>query len=147
ISARGRRLDDDRLAGIDDGGVRALKLLDPSVFAPHGILADLAGLAAGETERTHAAVARENRAVHLFEKANGAADAIPGIPAAAPARAFADMKILEHDGVAKLEHLRVGQARVGHMRVHGVGAGKAGAGRRPRAYRLVVLVFVVAEIE
>ena len=57
ISARGGRLDDDRLAGIDDGGVGALKLLDPAAFAPHGILADLTGLAPGEAERAHAAVA------------------------------------------------------------------------------------------
>src|SRR5262249_17590141 len=86
ISARGRRLDDDRLAGIDDGGAAARKLLPAAVVAPHGVLADLAGFASGQAERTHAAVARENRAIHLLEEANGAAHAVAGIPAAASAR-------------------------------------------------------------
>src|SRR5262249_61690948 len=93
ISARGRRLDDDRLAGIDDGGVAARKLLDAAVVAPHGVLADLAGFASGQAERTHAAVARENRAIHLLEEANDAAHAVAGIPAAASARAWAEGEI------------------------------------------------------
>jgi hypothetical protein len=44
-------LDDDRLAGPDGGGVAGLQLLPLSVRAPHPILADLSGLAAGEPEQ------------------------------------------------------------------------------------------------
>src|SRR5215467_1898153 len=126
IRSRGRRLDDDRLAGIDHGGIGPLELLHVAVLAPYSVLAELAGLAAGKAERTHATVARQNGAIHLLQEANGAAHPVARIPAAAPARTFADVEILEHDGIAKLEHLRIGQSRVGHMRVHGVGAGKAG---------------------
>src|SRR6266516_6712023 len=147
ISARGRRLDDDRLAGIDDGGVAARKLLHATVVAPHGVLADLTGFAPGQAERTHATVARQNRAIHLLQETNGAAHAVAGIPAAASARTWADVEILEQHWIAKFQHLGVGQSRVGHVGVHGVGAGKTRARRRPRAYRLVVLVLGVAEIE
>src|SRR5215475_12272514 len=120
IRSRGRRLDDDRLAGIDHGGIGPLELLHVAVLAPYSVLANLAGLAAGKAERTHATVTRQNCAIHLFQKANGAADPVARIPAAAPARIFADVKILEHDRIAELEHLRIGQSCVGHVRVHGV---------------------------
>ena len=90
---------------------------------------------------------RQNCAIHLFQEANGAADPVARVPAAAPARTFADVEILEHHGIAKLEHLRIGQSRVGHVRVHGVGARKARACRRAGAYCLVILVSGVAKIE
>src|SRR5262249_146165 len=82
-----------------------------------------------------------------LQEANGTAYAVARIPAAAPARTFADVEILEHDGIAKLEHLRIGQSRVGHVRMHGVGARKAGTCRRARANRLVILVLAVSEME
>src|SRR6516164_7838707 len=147
ISARGRRLNDDRLAGVDDGGVAARKLLHAAVVAPHRVLADLTGFASRQAERTHAALARQDRAIHLFQETDRPTHAVAGIPAAASARTWADVKILEQDRVAELQHLRVGQPRVGHVGVHGVGAGKARTRRRARAYRLVVLVLGVAEIE
>src|SRR5262249_59283990 len=93
------------------------------------------------------AVAGQNRAIHLFQETDRPAHAVAGIPAAASARTWADVEILEQDRIAKLQHLRVGQPRVGHVGVHGIGAGKARARRRARAYRLVVLILGVAEIE
>src|SRR5882757_7599957 len=74
----GRFLDDHGLAGIDDGGVRALELLHAAVIAARPVLSDLTGLAAGQAERPHAAVTRENRAVHLLQEADGPADAVAG---------------------------------------------------------------------
>jgi hypothetical protein len=50
-------LDDDRLAGIDDGGVAALKLLHAAALAPHRVLTDLTGFAPGKAERPYAAMA------------------------------------------------------------------------------------------
>src|SRR5262249_51392057 len=147
VSARGRRLNDDRLAGIDDGGIGARKLLHAAVVAPHGVLADLTGFASRQSERTHAAVPRQDRAIHLFQETDGAAHAVAGIPAAASARTFTDVEVLEQHRIAELQHLRVGQSGVGHVGVHGVGAGKTRARRRARTYRLVVLVLGVAEIE
>ena len=51
ISARRRRLDDDRLAGVDHGRVAALQPLHAAVLAAHPVLADLTSLAAGKPER------------------------------------------------------------------------------------------------
>src|SRR5215831_19249173 len=99
VSARGGRLNDDRLAGIDDGGVAARKLLHAAVVAPHGVLADLTGFAPGQAERTHAAVARQNRTIHLLQETDGAANAIAGIPAAASTRTLTDVEILEQHRV------------------------------------------------
>src|SRR5262249_34657051 len=105
IAPRGRRLDDDRLAGIDLSGVGARKPLNAAVVASHGVLADLAGFASGQAERTHPAVARQNRAIHLLQKTDRAAHAVAGIPAAASARTFTDLQILEQGRVAALQHL------------------------------------------
>src|SRR5262249_5272772 len=117
IRSRGRRLDDDRLAGIDHGGIGPLELLHVAVLAPYSVLANLAGLAAGKAERTHATVARQNGAIHLFQKTNSAAHAVARIPAAVPARTFADVEILEHDPLPTLDPLRTRPSHVGHARV------------------------------
>src|SRR5262245_17137972 len=145
ISSRRRRADDDRLAGIDDGRVGTLQRLQLAVLAPHRVLADLACLPAGETERAHAAVARQDGAIHLLQETDGAANAVPRVPFAPSARTFADVEVLEQHGIAELQHFRVGEPGVGHVGVHGVGAGEARARRRARADGLVVLVLGVAE--
>ena len=62
---------------------------------PHAVLADLAGLAARETERPHAAVAGQDRAFHLLQEADGAADAVAGVPLPLAAGALADVEILQ----------------------------------------------------
>src|SRR5258708_3254502 len=69
VAARGRRLDDDRLAGVDHGGIRALERIDPSVVAAHGVLADLTGFAPGQAERAHAPSARHDLSSPLFLEA------------------------------------------------------------------------------
>ena len=56
------------------------------------------------------------------------------------AGALADVEILEHHRIAEFQNFRIGQPRVGHVRVHGVGAVEAGPGRRAGADRLVILV-------
>src|SRR6266446_77342 len=145
ISAGRRRLNGDGFAGFEHGGVATLKLLQLSVLTPNPVLADLTALAAGKPERTHAAVAGEDRAVHAFEKTDRAANAVAGVPAAPAARALADVEILEQHRIAEFEHFRVGEPGIGHVGVHGVGAGKAGPGRGAGADRLVILVLRVAE--
>ena len=147
ISPRGRGLDDDRLAGVDHGRVAAFELLDRAVLAPHRVLARLTGLAARHAERRHDAVAGQQRAVHFLQEADGAADAVARVPLALAARALADVEVLQHHRIAEFENLRIGETRVGHVRVHGVGAVEAGAGGRAGADRLVVLIRLVAEVE
>ena len=51
VPARRRRLNDDRLAGFDHGGIGAFEPLLPAIVAPHPVLADLTILAARKTER------------------------------------------------------------------------------------------------
>src|SRR5581483_8060804 len=147
IPARGRRLDDQRLAGVDHGRVAALEQLDRAIETTHRVLPNLPIFAARQAKGRHHAVAGQERALHLLEEADGAADAVAGIPFAAAARAFANMEVLEHDRIAKLENLRVSETRVGHVRVHRVGAGEARTRRGAGADRLVVLVLLVAEID
>src|SRR5262249_29549336 len=147
VAAGRGRLNHDRFAGVDDGCVAALQPFHAAVLPAHGILADLTRLDAGQAERAHGVAPRENRAFHFFEEADGAADAVAGFPFAAPARTLADVKILEQHRIAELEHLRIGEARVGHVRVDGIGAVEAGSGRRAGADRLVILMARIAEVE
>ena len=147
VAARSRRLDDDGFAGVDGRGVAAGELFNAAVLPPHRIFADLTVAAAGKPERRHAAVAGQDGAFHFFQKADGADDAVAGVPLAAAAGAFADVEILEQDRIAEFQNFRIGQPRVGHVGVHGVGAGKAGTRRRAGADRLVILVARIAEIE
>ena len=103
--------------------------------------------AAGKAEGPHAAMARQDRAVHLLEEADACAGAVAGVPLAAPAGTSADVEILQHHRKAQFQHLRVGEPRIGHVGVHGVGAVEARAGRRAGADRLVILIGRVAEGE
>jgi hypothetical protein len=78
------------------------------------------------------------RALHPFEEADGAADAVAGAPFALAAGTGADVEILQYHRITEFEHFRVGEPRVGHVRMHGVGAVEAGTGRRARADRFVI---------
>src|SRR5437868_5816714 len=84
ISTRGRRLNDHRLAGVDGGVVASFELFHPAILAARPVLANLARFAAGKAKRPHAAMARQNRAFHFFEKADGAANAAAGMPLPLP---------------------------------------------------------------
>ena len=92
-------------------------------------------------------MAAQHSHVHVFEKADAPQRPVAGLPLPHAARAAADVEILQHDGKAALQHLRIGQARVGHMRVHRRRAVEAGARRRAGADRLVILMGRVAEGE
>ena len=92
-------------------------------------------------------MAGQNGAFHLFQKADGAADAVAGLPSPPPAGIFADVEVFEQDRIAKFQNFRIGEPRIGHMGMHGVGAGKTGSRRRARADRFVILVSRVTEIE
>ena len=64
-----------------------------------------------------------------------------------PARAVPQREAAHDHGRARLQHLGIGDARVGHVHVHARGAREAGARARAAADRLVVAEARVAEGE
>src|SRR5262249_30245864 len=102
-------------------------MLDRAVFAPYRVFTNLAGIAARKAERTDSGVSGQYRAFHRFEETDGASDAVASMPFPAPAGAGADVEIFKYDRVTKLQHLRIGEAGVRHMRVNRIGAVEAGA--------------------
>src|ERR1700730_12745136 len=147
VSSRRRRPDDDRLASLQNRRIAAGELVDAAILAPHGILADWTVFAAGKPERRNAPVPGQNSAFHSFQATDGANDTVARIPAPAAARTLADMKVLEQDGIAEFQYFGIGEPRVGHVGVNGIGTGEAGPGRRAGADRLVVLIPRVAEVQ
>ena len=69
------------------------------------------------------------------------------MPLAASARILTNVKILEHDRVAELQHFRIGQSRIGHMSMHSIGAVKTGPGRRTGADGFVILVSRISKVQ
>src|SRR3954467_7985693 len=73
--------------------------------------------------------------------------AVPAAPVAAAARSGADLEALEAHREAPLEHLGIGEARIGHVRLHHVGTVEVRSGARAACNSLVVLVALIAERE
>src|SRR3977135_2757291 len=80
VTARRRSLDEDRLAGLDRGGVAGLQLLPPAGLSPHRTFAARPRPPAGRPERAPPPVARQDRAFHRLQEPDGAADAVAGVP-------------------------------------------------------------------
>src|SRR5215207_10603905 len=78
IAAGGRCLDDDGFAGPQHGRVAALQPFDPAILPPYRVLTGLARFPPGKPERPHAPMPRQDRAFHLFQKADGSAHPIAG---------------------------------------------------------------------
>ena len=64
-----------------------------------------------------------------------------------PARASANRELVEPHRQPRFQNLRVGEAAVGHVRLHRAGAVMVRPGSRPAGDRLVILVPLVAEGE
>ena len=60
-----------------------------------------------------------------LEEAHAPHAAVAAVPASGAARAGADLVAVQPHREAELEHLGVGQARVGHVRLHDAGAVEA----------------------
>src|SRR5260221_7667108 len=147
VPAATRRLDDEnvargdlRLVGIGQVRARAIGALDP--VAP-----DVSGPAARHPVRRDSPMSREDRSRHRLEEAHAARGAVAAVPLALAGAALADRMLVDAHREAPLEHLGIGQARIGHVALHGIGAVEAVACPRAAGDRLVVLVAVVAEGE
>jgi hypothetical protein len=114
--------------GAADVGQR----LDAAVGAHHAVDARRAALATGQAKgRMHPAVGQD-AGRHRLQEAHAAHAAVATVPAPRTARALADLVAVQAHREAEFQHLRVGQARIGHVRLHDAGAIEA-AGQRPLA--------------
>ena len=90
----------------------------------------------------------EDRRGHRLEEAHAPDRAVAAAPLAAPPLPRRIAKLLEQHREAPFQHLGVGEARVGHVRVHATSVpSKPFARARAAADGFVILVAVVAEGE
>src|SRR6266404_9272498 len=122
VSPAARRFDDEDVAGRHLGIVGAAESLDAPVLALNIVAPQRPRLAAGRAIGRHAAVAGEDGRGHRLAEAYPADYAVAAAMAAAPAAAAPDAEALHQHRKAPFENLRVGQPRIGHMGMYGVGA-------------------------
>src|SRR5438270_7592868 len=144
VPAASRTFDDEYVAGRHLGLVERPELGVTSVGAQHVISSTLARFAAPHAVRRHEPVAGQDRRGHRLEEAHAPDGTVAAAPAAAAARAGSDFKALEAHRKAPLEHFRIGEPRVRHVRLHHIRAVVARTRARAAADRLVVLIAVVA---
>ncbi len=145
VAAAGRRLQDEDIARRN----MALVHRGHFVAAAIGPLDPVAPARAGGTARDpvgrHDAVVREDDDLHVLEKADAAQGARTAGVTPGAAAAVADSETLQQHRIAPFQDFGVGEARIGHMRVHRGRAVEVGPGAGAAADRLVVLVTGVAE--
>ena len=95
--------------------------------------------------RVRAAALREERDVERPQELEPPHDAVAAAMQARAAGAAANRELAHAHGVAPLDHLRIGEPRVRHVRVHRVGAGAGGRRAVAAADRFVVAERRVAE--
>src|SRR5262245_57228314 len=140
------RIDDDGIACLAPKLVAPGHSFDLPLRPANEALAAESGLAARQSIGRNTPVAVQERDIHAFEKANDAGDTVAAAPSALSARIAAYRESLQDDGITEFEHFRVGQTRIGHMRVDGTRPIEAGAGARAAANRFIILVFGIPEI-
>ena len=79
-------------------------------------------------------------------EADDAFGAVTPLPLALATRATADFESLQDHRITELQHFRVGQPRIGHMRVNGTRAIKTRTRTRAATDGFVILIFRIAEI-
>ena len=147
IAARGRRLDDDRFAGVEHGGVAGLAAFRRGrpCAAPNSRRPDRLRRRRGRTAARGGG--RTGWCSPSFPGSGWCARTpSPAFHWPRPPEPFADVEILQQHRIAEFQHFRIGEPRVGHVRVHGVGAGEAGTGRRAGADRLVILIAALPKL-
>ena len=128
VPAAARCLDDEPVACRELDDRRRRQVLAAAVGAQHVVAAALTRPAAGEARRRHTPPVRENRRLHRLEELDFADDAVAAAPPPGPARAAADREFGDAHGIALLEHLGIGEARVRHVCMHGARARETGPG-------------------
>jgi hypothetical protein len=120
-------------------------MFDSSIRTHHPIASDRRILATGETEWCDAAAIGKDGGAHRCAEADFPYCPIAAMepttsPGPAPYGEF-----LEQNRKARLKHLRIGQARIGHMSMDGAGAMEINPCARAAANRFVILVQTIAE--
>src|SRR5436853_424182 len=144
VAAASRRLDHENVARRHLGLGERSELVAPASGSDHIVAPRQAGLASRQAVRAHQATAREDRCSHRLEKPDAPHRAVAAAPASLSARCVADRKALEQHREAPLQYFGIGEARIGHVRLHDVGAVEARLGAGAAGERLVVLVALVA---
>ena len=108
------------------------------------VVAGGAVLSTGEAVGRHLAVAGYDVGGHGLQKAHPANGAVATVAAAGAAGALAYGKGFQHHREMPFEHFRIGEARVGHVGVHRVGAVLKGRGTGAATDGFVILMDVVA---
>src|SRR5262249_26140753 len=103
-------------------------------------MADLAWLATHDAERRHYPVRCTNRPFHCHEEADCPLDAVPAMPLALTAGAFADMEVFQNHRIAQFQDLRIGEPGIGHVRMHSRSAVETRSSRRAGANGFIILI-------
>src|SRR3954466_10197793 len=102
-------------------------------------------VSAVQTKRGYVAAGRDNDSGHRLKKANAPRCSVAATPLAVAAGAATDAEVLQAHGVAQLQHLGIGHARVSHVRLDRRRAVEARSGAGAAAYCLIVLPGRVAK--
>src|SRR5580658_217047 len=126
IAATARRRDDERVAGHHGDLRQRPEAFHSPVRALHPILARRTALAAHQAEGPVAPAVAQNGGRHGLQEANPAQASIAAAPASGASGPRTNDVGLETHGESKLQDLRVGQARIGHVDLDHAGARKFG---------------------
>jgi hypothetical protein len=145
VTSTAGRLDDQPVAGLHRASVHGTQLDRFAVRTNHALSASCSRLATSHAERRHHAVLCQQGQLCIFEKHDLTLEAVAASPSTCTARPGAHAESLDTHRVTVLENLRVRDARVGHVRVHGARAVVVRTRATTPAQCLVVAVTRVAE--
>src|SRR5271168_2620523 len=122
IAAATWRGDDKRVAGLHADLRQRPQTFHSPVRALHPILARRAALATHQAEGPVTPTVAQDGGRHGFQEANAAHAAVAATPTSGASGSRTNDVGLETHGESKLQHLRVGQARIGHVDLDHTGA-------------------------
>ena len=144
-STTGRFYDENIARRNPRDAVRPIEEFDVSTRALDKIPARLTATPARNAKRRDPPVTGKNCRRHRLAEQDPSDDAVSAPMEALAATPSPDRERLHQYRKTPLEHFRIRQAGVGHVRMNGVGTIEIRSGARTTADRLIVLVPVVAE--
>src|SRR5699024_10220488 len=93
-----------------------------AIGAFHPLVSWLPVISAGHAVWRYATMTGQEGDRHRIEELQAAYRPVATVPTPEAAASVPDRKLFERDVVAQFEHFRVGEARIGHVRLHDIGA-------------------------